>query len=90
MIEIKEIQMSNKKMMYKFIRFPHKLFKDVEQYVPTLDIDEYANLLKMAELLEDYTIMEMVKERDQLDDGTRFTSDEVTRMRQEMKATQCL
>ena len=29
MIEIKEIQMSNKKMMYKFIRFPHKLFKDV-------------------------------------------------------------
>ena len=44
MIEIKEIQMSNKKMMYKFIRFPHKLFKDVEQYVPTLDIDEYAML----------------------------------------------
>ena len=66
------------------------VFKNNKPDLAILDIDEYANLLKMAELLEDYTIKEMIKERDQLDDGTRFTSDEVTRMRQEMKANQCL
>ena len=45
MIEFKEVSIKDKKELFKFIRFPHKLFKDVEQYVPWLDDDEYAMLV---------------------------------------------
>lgn len=38
MIEIKEVK--TKKDIKNFVNFPHKLYKDVEHYVPFLDIDE--------------------------------------------------
>lgn len=41
MVEIKEIQMTDKRNMMKFVRFPHKLFKGVKEYIPLLDGDEY-------------------------------------------------
>lgn len=64
------------------------VFKNNKPDLAILDIDEYANLLKMAELLEDMTIMKMIEERDKNDDGTRYTSKDVIRMRQEKKANQ--
>lgn len=38
MIEIKEVK--TKKDIKNFVNFPHKLYKNVEHYVPFLDIDE--------------------------------------------------
>lgn len=39
------------------------------------------DLVNMAEILEDMTIIKMIKERDKNDDGTRYTSEDVIRMR---------
>lgn len=44
MIDIKEIKINDKKAMLKFVRFPHELFKNVKEYVPLLDGDEYNTL----------------------------------------------
>lgn len=39
------------------------------------------DLVNMAEILEDMTIIKMIEERDKNDDGTRYTSEDVIRMR---------
>ena len=66
------------------------VFKNNKPDLAILDIDEYASLLRAAELLEDITIMKMVEERDKQDDGTRYTSEDVIRMRKELKEKQRL
>ncbi|MCF0118089.1 MAG: N-acetyltransferase, partial [Bacilli bacterium] len=43
---IKEIDCENKKELKEFIRFPHSLYKNCEQYVPSLDEDEMNMFLK--------------------------------------------
>lgn len=65
------------------------VFKNNKPDLAILDINEYANLLKLSELLEDYTIRKMIEERDKRDDGTRYTSSDVIKMRQQLKANKC-
>lgn len=66
------------------------VFKNNKPDLAILDIDEYVNLLKMAEILEDMTIIKMIEERDKNDDGTRYTSEDVIRMRKERNLKQQL
>ena len=57
------------------------VFKNNKPDLVILDIDEYAKLLETAELLENLSIIKMVEERDKNDNGVLYTSDDVTRMR---------
>ncbi|EDT25477.1 type II toxin-antitoxin system Phd/YefM family antitoxin [Clostridium perfringens] len=61
------------------------VFKNNKPDLALVDIDEYANLLKMAELLEDFTITQMVEERIKEDNGVRYTSEDAIRRRKERK-----
>ncbi|OFY38611.1 MAG: hypothetical protein A2X18_00230 [Bacteroidetes bacterium GWF2_40_14] len=47
-IEIREVITSSE--IKKFIRFPHKLYKENKQYVPVLDSDEFSVLTKSPSL----------------------------------------
>ncbi len=47
-IEIREVLTSSE--IKKFIRFPHKLYKENKQYVPVLDSDEFSVLTKSPSL----------------------------------------
>ncbi|HBI6884366.1 TPA: type II toxin-antitoxin system Phd/YefM family antitoxin [Clostridium perfringens] len=61
------------------------VFKNNKPDLAIVDIDEYANLLKMAELLEDLTITQMAEERIKEDNGVRYTSEDAIRRRKERK-----
>ncbi|EJT6342419.1 type II toxin-antitoxin system Phd/YefM family antitoxin [Clostridium perfringens] len=61
------------------------VFKNNKPDLAIIDIDEYANLLKMAELLEEMTIIKMIEERTKEDNGKRYTSEDAIRRRRERK-----
>lgn len=57
------------------------VFKNNKPDLAILDIDEYEELLKIVELMDNYTILNMVEERDKNDDGTRYTTEEIVDLR---------
>jgi hypothetical protein len=44
MLTIEKVDTENKSQVSRFVQFPHKLYKDCQQWVPPLDIDAYAQL----------------------------------------------
>ncbi|MCF0117969.1 MAG: N-acetyltransferase [Bacilli bacterium] len=46
MITIQEVNLKNKRELRKFVRFPHKIYRNVTQYVPSLDNDEMAMFIE--------------------------------------------
>ena len=44
MLTIEKIDTSNKAQVRRFVRLPHKLYKDCPQWVPLLDVDAFAYL----------------------------------------------
>lgn len=53
-----------------------------------LDIANYEKLLQMAEQYEDLQIRQIIEERYKNDDGTRYNTDEILKMRQQILETQ--
>jgi hypothetical protein len=44
MLSIEQVDPANKSQVKRFVRLPHRLYKDCPQWVPPLDIDAYAQL----------------------------------------------
>ncbi len=44
MLTIQKINTKNKAQVRRFVRFPHRLYKDCQQWVPLLDVDAFAYL----------------------------------------------
>ena len=44
MLTIEKVDTSNKSLVKRFVRLPHRLYKDCPQWVPLLDIDAYTYL----------------------------------------------
>lgn len=59
------------------------VYKNNKPDLALIDIDEYTKLLNMAKLLEDININTMIEERDKNDDGARYTSEDIIRMREQ-------
>jgi|GEM_PF-1270051 PHD/YefM family antitoxin component YafN of YafNO toxin-antitoxin module len=61
------------------------IFKNNKPDLALLDINVYENLLKIAELVENQEIIAIVEERDRLDDGIRYSIDDVKKHRANKK-----
>ena len=44
MLTIEKIDTENKAQVKRFVKLPHRLYKDCPQWVPLLDVDAYAYL----------------------------------------------
>lgn len=64
------------------------IFKNNKPDLAVLDIANYEKLLKMAEQYENLQIKQLVEERYKNDDGTRYNTDEILKMRQQILESQ--
>ena len=64
------------------------IFKNNKPDLAVLDIANYEKLLQMAEQYEDLQIRQIIEEWYKNDDGTRYNTDEILKMRQQILETQ--
>lgn len=60
------------------------VFKNNKPDLAILDIDDYEKLLKVAEQFENLQIKQIIEERYKNDDGTRYNTDEILKLRQKI------
>lgn len=61
------------------------IFKNNAPDLALVDYKSYSKLVKLASILDDIDIAEMIEERDKRDNGKRYTLDEVRSMRASKK-----